>query len=79
MARGSFKGLYTFQDVAQIYNIDASTIRKQVQNHKFQDFFQQTSAYTQNIHHSSLPQVNEYNNLRFLSSVYEVWQYFLSL
>ena len=35
MARGSFKGLYTFQDVAQIYNIDASTIRKQVQNHKF--------------------------------------------
>ena len=35
MARGSFKGLYTFQDVAQIYNIDASTIRKQVQNQKF--------------------------------------------
>lgn len=35
MAKGSFKGLYTFQDVAKIYNIDASTIRKQVQNHKF--------------------------------------------
>ncbi len=37
MARGSFKGLYTFQDVANIYNIDASTIRKQVQNCKFCD------------------------------------------
>ena len=37
MAKGSFNGLYTFQDVANIYNIDASTIRKQVQNHKFLD------------------------------------------
>ena len=37
MARGSFKGLYTFQDVAKIYNIDSSTIRKQVQNCKFCD------------------------------------------
>lgn len=37
MARGSFNGLYTFQDVAKIYNIDASTIRKRVQNHKFYD------------------------------------------
>ena len=37
MARGSFNGLYTFQDVANIYNIDASTIRKQVQNCKFCD------------------------------------------
>ena len=37
MARGSFNGLYTFQDVAKIYNIDSSTIRKQVQNHKFYD------------------------------------------
>ena len=35
MARGSFNGLYTFQDVAKIYNIDSSTIRKQVQNNKF--------------------------------------------
>ena len=35
MARGSFNGLYTFQDVAKIYNIDSSTIRKQVQNQKF--------------------------------------------
>ena len=37
MARGSFNGLYTFQDVAKIYNIDSSTIRKQVQNQKFYD------------------------------------------
>ena len=37
MAKGSFNGLYTFQDVANIYNIDTSTIRKQVQNHKFLD------------------------------------------
>lgn len=38
MARGSFNGLYTFGDVSRIYNIDASTIRKQVQNHKFFDY-----------------------------------------
>lgn len=37
MARGSFNGLYTFGDVAKIYNMDASTIRKQVGNHKFYD------------------------------------------
>jgi len=37
MARGSFNGLYTFQDVAKIYNIDSSTIRKQVQHQKFYD------------------------------------------
>ncbi len=37
MAKGSFNGLYTFQDVAKIYNIDSSTIRKQVQNNKFFD------------------------------------------
>ena len=37
MAKGSFNGLYTFQDVAKIYNIDSSTIRKQVQNQKFYD------------------------------------------
>ena len=37
MARGSFNGLYTFQDVANIYGIDSSTIRKQVQNQKFYD------------------------------------------
>ena len=35
MARGSFNGLYTFQDVANIYGIDSSTIRKQVKNCKF--------------------------------------------
>ena len=37
MARGSFNGLYTFQDVANIYGIDSSTIRKQVQRCKFCD------------------------------------------
>ena len=37
MARGSFNGLYTFQDVANIYGIDSSTIRKQVQKCKFCD------------------------------------------
>lgn len=37
MARGSFNGLYTFQDVANIYGIDSSTIRKQVQHCKFCD------------------------------------------
>lgn len=35
MANGSFNGLYTFEEIAYIYNIDASTIRKQVQQNKF--------------------------------------------
>lgn len=35
MAKGSFEGLYTFEQVASIYNIDPSTIRKQVQSNKF--------------------------------------------
>lgn len=30
MSIGSFKGLYTFQEVALIYNMDNSTLRKQV-------------------------------------------------
>lgn len=34
MAMGSFNGLYTFQDVAKIYNMDNSTLRKQVANKK---------------------------------------------
>ena len=34
MAIGSFNGLYTFQDVAKIYNMDNSTLRKQVSSPK---------------------------------------------
>lgn len=34
MANGSFKGLYTFQQVADIYGLDNSTLRKQVSNGK---------------------------------------------
>ena len=34
MAIGSFNGLYTFQDVAKIYNMDNSTLRKQVSSKK---------------------------------------------
>lgn len=34
MAHGSFKGLYTFQEVSEIYGIDNSTLRKQVSNNK---------------------------------------------
>ena len=30
MSKGSFKGLYTFLEVAEIYNIDDSCLRKQV-------------------------------------------------
>lgn len=37
MANGSFSGLYTFEQVASIYNLDPSTIRKQVQFGKFTD------------------------------------------
>lgn len=34
MSNGSFKGLYTFQEVSAIYGIDNSTLRKQVSNNK---------------------------------------------
>lgn len=37
MANGSFKGLYTFQQVADIYGLDNSTLRKQVSNGKLID------------------------------------------
>ena len=35
MAIGSFKGLYTFLDVGEIYGIDSSCLRKQVAREKF--------------------------------------------
>ena len=35
MAKGSFEGLYTFKDVANIYGIDDSCLRKQVARDKF--------------------------------------------
>ena len=35
MAKGSFEGLYTFLEVAEIYNIDDSCLRKQVARDKF--------------------------------------------
>ncbi|MEG1132154.1 MAG: helix-turn-helix domain-containing protein [Romboutsia sp.] len=35
MANGSFKGLYTFLEVAEIYGIDDSCLRKQVARDKF--------------------------------------------
>ena len=35
MAKGSFEGLYTFLDVAEIYGIDDSCLRKQVARDKF--------------------------------------------
>lgn len=35
MERGSFKGLYTFLEVAKIYGIDDSCLRKQVARNKF--------------------------------------------
>lgn len=34
MTIGRFEGLYTFQDVAKIYNMDNSTLRKQVASKK---------------------------------------------
>ncbi len=37
MSIGSFKGLYTFQEVALIYNMDNSTLRKQVSKQKLID------------------------------------------
>lgn len=37
MAKGSFKGLYTFQEVAKIYGIDNSTLRKRIANNKLID------------------------------------------
>lgn len=35
MAKGSFEGLYTFLEVAEIYDIDDSCLRKQVARDKF--------------------------------------------
>lgn len=35
MVRGSFEGLYTFLEVAEIYGIDDSCLRKQVARDKF--------------------------------------------
>lgn len=35
MAKDSFEGLYTFKDVAKIYGIDDSCLRKQVARDKF--------------------------------------------
>ena len=35
MAKGSFEGLYTFIEVAQIYGMDDSSLRKQVARNKF--------------------------------------------
>ena len=35
MANGSFEGLYTFLEVAEIYGIDDSCLRKQVARDKF--------------------------------------------
>lgn len=35
MAKGSFEGLYTFLEVAEIYGIDDSCLRKQVARGKF--------------------------------------------
>ncbi|MGL4912877.1 MAG: hypothetical protein ACRC3Y_10670 [Romboutsia sp.] len=35
MAKGSFNGLYTFDDIARIYKMDNSTLRKMVQKEKF--------------------------------------------
>ncbi|WP_373600262.1 helix-turn-helix domain-containing protein [Paraclostridium bifermentans] len=35
MADGSFEGLYTFQEVANIYGIDNSTLRKRIVKNKF--------------------------------------------
>lgn len=35
MAKGSFNGLYTFDEIAKIYKMDSSNLRKMVQYNKF--------------------------------------------
>ena len=35
MTKGSFEGLYTFLEVAEIYGVDSSCLRKQVAREKF--------------------------------------------
>lgn len=37
MSKGSFKGLYTFDEIARIYNMDSSSLRKMVQYKKFKE------------------------------------------
>ena len=35
MAKGSFSGLYTFEEISKIYQMDSSNLRKMVQSDKF--------------------------------------------
>ena len=35
MAKGSFNGLYTFDEIGKIYKMDSSNLRKMVQHNKF--------------------------------------------
>lgn len=37
MAKGSFVGLYTFEEISKIYQMDSSNLRKMVQYNKFTD------------------------------------------
>lgn len=67
MARGSFKGLYTFEEVARIYGMDSSNLRKMVQHNKFKDNeikkFGKTWIITEQAieNHFGLTPLNNYN------------------
>lgn len=37
MAKGSFVGLYTFEEISKIYQMESSNLRKMVQYNKFTD------------------------------------------
>jgi uncharacterized protein (DUF1330 family) len=37
MAKGSFSGLYTFEEISKIYQMESSNLRKMVQYNKFTD------------------------------------------
>ena len=69
MARGSFKGLYTFDEVARMYNMDSSNLRKMVQHNKFKDSeikkFGKTWIITEQAieNHFGLNKLNTYKEL----------------
>lgn len=78
MSKGSFKGLYTFEEVAQIYNMDSSNLRKMVQHNKFKNSeikkFGKTWIITEQAleNHFGLAALNNYNMEMRLKEIREI-------
>ena len=78
MAKGSFKGLYTFEEVAKIYKMDSSNLRKMVQHNKFKENeikkFGKTWIITEQAieNHFGLMALNNYNMEMKLKEIREI-------